>query len=64
MLPSKMSFLQFPYTQKIDPSAPYRKVHDEVLAVMSLADTPSVSTPNLIQSSEVLPSSDTPENFL
>ena len=40
--------LQFPYTQKIDPSAPYRKVHDEVLAVMPLADTPSVSTPNLI----------------
>ena len=56
--------LTFPYLDKIDPSAPYQKVHDEVLAVMPLADTPSASSPNLIHSSEVLPNDGSPEHFV
>ena len=56
--------LTFPYLDKIDPSAPYQKVHDEVLAVMPLVDTPSASSLNLVCSSEVLPNDGSPENFV
>ena len=56
--------LTFPYLNKIDPSAAYQKVHEEVPAVMPLADTPSASSPNLICSSEVLPNDGSPENFV
>ena len=56
--------LTFPHLDKIDPSAPHQKVHDEALAVMPLVDTPSASSPNLIHSSEFLPNDGFAENFV
>ena len=40
----------FPYTHPVNPTCPYRQVHDEVLNLMPLSDTPSASDPTLIDS--------------
>lgn len=40
--------LNFPYTHTRNPTCPYQQVHDEVLNMMSLSDTPSVSEPNVV----------------
>lgn len=44
--------LLFPYTNPRRPSCPYQQLHDEVLQMMPLADTPSASPPPLIPSTE------------
>ena len=44
--------LSFPYRHPVNPSCPYQQVHDEVLSMMPLSDTPSASDPTLIDSSE------------
>ena len=44
--------LSFPYRHPVNPSCPYQQVHDEVLSMMPLSDTPSASNPTLIDSSE------------
>ena len=42
--------LSFPYRHPINPTCPYQQVHDEVLNLMPLSDTPSASNPTLIDS--------------
>ena len=42
--------LSFPYRHPVNPSCPYQRVHDEVLNLMPLSDTPSASNPTLIGS--------------
>ena len=42
--------LVFPYRNPVNPSCPYQKIHDEVLSMMLLSDTPSASDPTLIDS--------------
>ena len=42
--------LVFPYRNPVNPSCPYQQIHDEVLYMMPLSDTPSVSDPTLIDS--------------
>ena len=42
--------LSFPYRHPVNPTCPYQQVHDEVLNLMPLSDTPSVSNPTLIDS--------------
>ena len=42
--------LTFPYRHPVNPTCPYQKVHDEVLNLMPLSDTPSVLDPTLIDS--------------
>ena len=42
--------LSFPYRHPVNPSCPYQQVHDEVLNLMPLSDTPSASNPTLIDS--------------
>ena len=44
--------LSFPYRHPVNSSCPYQQVHDEVLSVMPLSDTPSASDPTLIDSDE------------
>ena len=44
--------LSFPYRHPVNPSCPYQQVHDEVLNMMPLSDTPSASDPTLINSAE------------
>ena len=44
--------LSFPYRHPVSPSCPYQQVHDEVLSMMPLSDTPSASDPILIDSTE------------
>ena len=44
--------LFFPYWHPVNPSCPYQQVHDEVLSMMPLSDTPSASDPTLIDSSK------------
>ena len=44
--------LTFPYRHPVNPSCPHQQVHDEVLSMMPLSDTPSASGPTLIDSSE------------
>ena len=44
--------LSFPYRHPVNPSFPYQQVHDEVLNMMPLSDTPSASDPTLIDSTE------------
>ena len=44
--------LSFPYRHQVNPSCPYQQVHDEVLSMMPLSDTPSASNPTLIDFSE------------
>ena len=45
-------FLSFPYRHSVNPSCPYQQVHDEVLSMMPLSDTPSASDPTLIDFAE------------
>ena len=42
--------LSFPYRHPVNPSCPYQRLHDEVLSMMPLSDTPSASAPTLINS--------------
>ena len=42
--------LVFPYKNPVNPSCPYQQIHDEVLSMMPLSDTPSTSDPTLIDS--------------
>ena len=42
--------LVFPYRNPVNPSCPYQQIHDEVLSMMLLSDTPSTSDPTLIDS--------------
>ena len=42
--------LSFPYRHPANPSCPYQQVHDKVLNLMPLSDTPSASNPTLIDS--------------
>ena len=42
--------LSFPYRHPVNPTCPYQQVHDEVLNLMPLSDTPSASNPTLIDS--------------
>ena len=42
----------FPYRHPVNPTCPYQCVHDEVLSMMILSDTPSASDPTLIDSVE------------
>ena len=42
--------LVFPYRNPVNPSCPYQQIHDEVLSMMPLSDTPSTSDPTLIDS--------------
>ena len=44
--------LSFPYRHPINPSCLYQQIHDEVLHMMPLSDTPLTSDPTLIDSSE------------
>ena len=38
----------FPYIHTRNPTCPYKQVHDEVLIMMPLSDTPSVSELNVV----------------
>ena len=40
--------LIFPYRNPFNPTYPYQQIHDEVLSMMPLSDTLSVSDPTLI----------------
>ena len=40
--------LVFPHKNPVNPLCPYQQIHDEVLSMMPLSDTPSVSDPTLI----------------
>ena len=42
--------LTFPYRNPVNPTCPYQQIHDEVLTMMPLSDTPSASDPTLIDS--------------
>ena len=42
--------LVFPHRNPVNPLCPYQQIHDEVLSMMSLPDTPSASDPTLIDS--------------
>ena len=42
--------LPFPYRHPVNPTCPYQQVHDEVLNLMPLSDTPSALDPTLIDS--------------
>ena len=42
--------LVFPHRNPLNPLCPYQQIHDEVLSMMPLSDTPSVSDPTLIDS--------------
>ena len=42
--------LSFLYKHPVNPSCPYKQVHDEVLGMMPLSDTQSASDPPLIDS--------------
>ena len=42
--------LSFPYRHPVNPTCPYQQVHDEVLNLMPLSNTPSASDPTLIDS--------------
>ena len=44
--------LSFPYRHPVNPSCPYQHVHDEVISMMPLSDTPLASDPTLIDSAE------------
>ena len=44
--------LSFPYRHPVNPLCPYQQVHDKVLSMMPLSDTPSASDLTLIDSSE------------
>ena len=44
--------LSFPYRHPVNPSCPYQQVHDEVLSMMPLSDTPLASDSTLIDSAE------------
>ena len=44
------NLLTFPYINPVNPSCPYQQIHDEVLTMMPLCDTPSASDPTLIDS--------------
>ena len=44
--------LPFLYRHPVNSSCPYQCVHDEVLSMMPLSDTPSASDPTLIDSVE------------
>ena len=37
--------LTFPYRNPVNPTCPYQQIHDEVLTMMPLSDTPSASDP-------------------
>ena len=43
-------FLSFAYRHPVNLTCPYQQVHDEVLNLMPLSDTPSASDPTLIDS--------------
>ena len=42
--------LVFPYKNPVNSSCPCQQIHDEVLSMMLLSDTPSASDPTLIDS--------------
>ena len=42
--------LTFPYRNPVNLSCPYQQIHDEVLNMMPLSDTPLASDPTLIDS--------------
>ena len=42
--------LVFPHRNPTNPLCPYQQIHDEVLPMMPLSDTPSASDPTLIDS--------------
>ena len=42
--------LVFPHRNPVNPLCPYQQIHDEVLSMMPLSDTPSASDPTLIDS--------------
>ena len=44
LLQPQMFFL-FPYRHPVNPTCPYQQVHDKVLNLMPLSDTPSASDP-------------------
>ena len=44
--------LSFPYRHPVNSSCPYQQVHDEVLSMIPLSNTPSASDPTLIDSAE------------
>ena len=44
--------LTFPYRNPVNPTCPYQQIHDEVLSMMPLSDTPSASDPTLVDSTE------------
>ena len=44
--------LTFPYRNPVHPTCPYQQIHDEVLNMMPLSDTPLASDPTLIDSTE------------
>ena len=44
--------LTFPYRNPVNPTCPYQQIHNEVLNMMPLSDTPSASDPTLIDSTE------------
>ena len=44
--------LTFLYRHPVNPSCPYQQIHDKVLNMMPLSDTPSASDPSLIDYSE------------
>ena len=42
--------LVFPHRNPVNPLCPYQQIHDEVLSMMPLSDTPSASDPTLVDS--------------
>ena len=42
------ALLQIPHRNPVNPLWPYQQIHDEVLSMMPLSDTPSASDPTLI----------------
>ena len=44
--------LTFPCRNPVNPTCPYQQIHNEVLNMMPLSDTPSASDPTLIDSTE------------
>ena len=45
---SGSDLLVFPHRNPVNPLCPYHQIHDEVLSMMPLSDTPSASDPTLI----------------
>ena len=45
--------MHFPYIYPRNPSCPYQQIHDEVLSMMPLSDTPSASIPTLVDETDL-----------